>query len=77
MQKVGDEVLARGTNVEWIEVGEGTSQAFQFVLRDVGGHGEGVRSENVVPDLSVIYSKMIPKGPGVLPSMLAIIGSHQ
>ena len=48
---VGYEVLPRGTDVEWVEVREGTSESFKFVLRDVGGVGEGARSENVVPDL--------------------------
>ena len=48
---VGYEVLAGGTDVEWIEIREGTSESFEFVLRDVGGLGEGARSEDVVPDV--------------------------
>ena len=48
---VGDQVFAGGTDVEWIEVREGTSQRFEFVLRDVGGLREGARSEDIVPDL--------------------------
>ena len=48
---VGYEVLPRGTDVEWVEVREGTSESFKFVFRDVGGLGEGARSEDVVPDL--------------------------
>ena len=47
---VRDEVLAGGTNVEWVEVGEGTSESFERVFRDVGGLGEGPRREDVVPD---------------------------
>jgi len=48
---VGYEVLPGGTDVEWVEVREGTSESFEFVFRDVGGLGEGARSEDVVPDL--------------------------
>ena len=48
---VGYEILAGGTDVEWVEVREGTSEGFELVLRDVGGLGEGARSEDVVPDL--------------------------
>jgi len=48
---VGNEVLARGTDVEWVEVGERTLQGFEFVFRDVGGLREGTRSEDIVPDL--------------------------
>jgi len=48
---VGYEVLAGGTDIEWVEVREGTSESFEFVFRDVGGLGEGARSEDVVPNL--------------------------
>lgn len=48
---VGYEVLAGGTDVEWVEVHEGTSESFEFVFRDVGRLREGARSEDVVPNL--------------------------
>jgi len=32
---VGYEVLAGGTDIEWVEVREGTSESFELVFRDV------------------------------------------
>ena len=65
---VGDQVLAGGTDVKWIEV-KTHRKVSTLSFETSEDSGPEVRTSSRTS--SVICSKIIPKGPGVLPLMLA------
>lgn len=62
-------------DVEGVEVGVFVLQSVGFLARE--GKGKGPLQKMYSQISSVIWSGVIPKGPGLVPSMLFSVGVNQ